>query len=336
MLRIGIVGAGDMARHHADALLALPDARVTSVYDIDESRCAGLADHCGAASRTSLQELAAGNDAVFVCSWTGAHRVAVETAARAGLTIFCEKPLAPTVEEASAMLDTVRRHGVAHQVGLPLRWVPGYAVLRALLAEAGDRVLSVTMHTQMGNRDLAASGWRGDLVVAGGGVLLEVGFHDLDLLEWVAGPVGSLKASIAQGRAPGIEDAASVSLSYRSGAVGSLAISWHDRWVPELSSRQLWIVCENSQYLLEGHSRLRRFGPGPQQLTLDEAELAKAAMERGLPTSAHEGFVRMAGGGGGVVPTFDDAMRVHVLVDSAYRSARDGGGRMSMSDALPR
>lgn len=332
MVRIGIVGAGGMARHHADALLALPDVRVTSVYDIDEERCGELARDCDATVSTSLEELVAGNDAVFVCSWTGAHREAVEVAARAGLAIFCEKPLAPTADGAQAMLDAVRRYGVVHQVGLPLRWVPGYALLRALLAEAGERVLSVAMHTQMGNRD-AQSGWRGDLTLAGGGVLLEVGFHDLDLLQWVVGPVASLQASIAPGRVPGIEDAASVALSYEGGAVGSLAISWHDRKLPEPPSRVLWIVCENSQYLLEGSSRLLRFGPGPEPIVLGEAELVDAATERGLPTSAHEGFVRLAGGGGGAVPTFDDAMRVHTLVDRAYASGRGEGGRISMSES---
>ena len=335
MTRIGIVGAGRMARHHADALLALPDVRVTSVYDPDQARGAELARDCDATACTSLEDLVAGNDAVFVCSWTGAHREAVEIAARAGLAIFCEKPLAPSAEEARAMLEAVRRHGVRHQVGLPLRWVPGYAVLRALLAEAGDRVLSVTMHTQMGNRD-AQSGWRGDLTLAGGGVLLEVGFHDLDLLEWVVGPVASLRASVAPGRVPGIEDAASVSFSYESGAIGSLVISWHDRQLPAPPARVLWIVCENSQYLLEGHSRLLTFGPGSEKLVLDETELAAAATKRGLPTNAHQAFVRLAGGGRGAVPTFDDAMRVHTLVDRVYGSARRDGDQISMTESISR
>lgn len=333
MIRIGIVGAGGMARHHADGLLALPDARVTSVYDIDEVRRAELAERCGAVACTSLEELVAGCDAVFVVSWTGAHREAVETAARAGRAIFCEKPLAPTMAEARAMLDTVRRHRVVHQVGLTLRWVSGYAVLRALLAEAHDRVLSVTLHTQMGNRP---TGWRGDLALAGGGVLLEVGFHDLDLLEWVVGPIASCQATVAPGRTSGIEDAASVALAYESGAVGTLAVSWHDRPTPELPARELWIVCESSQYLLEGDSRLRRFGPGAEQLVLGEEELNQAATERGLPTNPYQAFVRLAGTGEGAVPTFDDAMRVHTLVDAAYRSAQQEAGRRHLSETVAR
>lgn len=337
MIRIGIVGAGDKARDHVDALLASRDARVTSVYDIDQVRCGELAHHCGAVVCASLEELVAANDAVFVCSWTGAHRAAVEAAAGAGLAIFCEKPLAPTLEEAQAMVDAVRRRGVAHQVGLPLRWVPGYGVLRALLAEAADRVLSVTMHTQMGLRQTLRSTWREDLARAGGGVLLEVGFHDLDLLEWVVGPVASLRSSVAWGRLRGIEDAAAVSVSYESGAVGALVIAWHDRRKSELPSRELRIVCENSQYVLEGDSRLRRFGPGRDQMVLGAAELREAAMERGLRTNAHEAFVRLAGGGDEAVPNFDDAMRVHALVDIAYASARrEGGGRTSRSDSMAR
>lgn len=334
MVRIGIAGAGGMARRHANALLALPDAQVTSVYDIDESRCAELARHCDAKVCRGLDELVSGSDAVFVCTWTGAHRAAVEAAAQAGLAIFCEKPLAPTAEEARAMLDTVTLHRVAHQVGLPLRWMAGYAVLRALLTESADRVLSLSMHTQMGNREIARSGWRGDVALAGGGVLLEVGFHDLDLLQWVAGPVASASACTAPGPSAGIEDAASVSLSFESGAVGGIVIAWHElRTVPP--SRELRVVCENSQYLLEGASRLRRFGPGSEELALGEEELRSMARERGLSTDAHEAFVRLALGVGGSVPNFDDAMRVHLMVDSAYRSAGSGSGGLPVSGPGP-
>lgn len=323
MLRVGIVGAGGIARSHLAALRSVADVQVVAVHDVDRSAAMKLAYSCDADVPETLDDLLAACDAVFVCTWTAAHREIVEAAAAAGRAIFCEKPLAPDLAEARAMAAAVSSAGVVNQVGLPLRWVPGFAVLRHLLADpANGNVLSVTLHTQMGVRRSVLTGWRRDVARAGGGVLLEVGFHDIDLLEWLVGPATMLSVSTRSGHYQGIEDAASVGLTFAGGAVGSLVTAWHEAPSAE-PARRLHVVCEHAQYVVVGGSQLTVSGPGERSQVLDAPQLAEVAAKQGLRTDPHAAFARSVRAGEPATPGFPDAIRVHELMDAAYRSAAE-------------
>ncbi|HVX45358.1 MAG TPA: Gfo/Idh/MocA family oxidoreductase, partial [Mycobacteriales bacterium] len=269
MLRVGIVGAGGISRSHLAGLRSVAEVEVAAIHDVDRSAAMSLAASCDADVAGSVADLIAACDAVFVCTWTAAHREIVEAAAAAGRAVFCEKPLAPTLAGAQAMAAAVSSAGVVNQVGLPLRWQAGFAVLRDMVADpANGNVLSVTLHTQMAVRKSVVTGWRRDFARAGGGVLIEVGFHDLDLLEWLFGPVSMLSMSTRPGRYQGIEDAASVGMGFANGAVGSLVAAWHE--APSAHpSRRLHVVCEHAQYLVDGGSQLTVSGPGERAQVLD-------------------------------------------------------------------
>ncbi|HEX3815618.1 MAG TPA: Gfo/Idh/MocA family oxidoreductase [Mycobacteriales bacterium] len=323
MFRVGIAGAGGIANSHARGLTAVDGAQLVAVYDVDAARSAELAAAYDTQVSATLDELIAGCDAVFVCAWTAAHREVVDRVAAAGRAVFCEKPLAPTLAQAQLMSEVVETAGVVNQVGLPLRWAPGFAVLRQLLADpANGRLLSATMHTEMAVRERALAGWRRDVSLAGGGVLLEVGFHDIDLLEWLVGPMESLAVTTSPGQYPGIEDAASVSIGFAGGAVGALVTVWHEA-PGHGPARRLHIVCEHAQYLMDGPARLTVSGRGERQL--DDAELSEMARQQSLPTDPHTAFVDAARAGKPATPNFADALRVHTLMDAAYRSAAERG-----------
>lgn len=323
MLRIGIVGAGGIARSHVRALKSVDDVQVSSVYDVDRSSAAELAGSCEADVSSTLEDLISACDAVFVCTWTAAHREIVQRAAAAGLAIFCEKPLAPGLAEARVMAETVAAAGVVNQVGLPLRWLPAFAVLRELIADpANGKLLSVTLQTQMAIRESALSGWRRDVERAGGGVLIEVGFHDLDLLEWLLGPMQTLSVSTCPGEHPGIEDAASVSMEFADHAVGAFVATWHDAPSGH-PARRLHVICEHTQFLVDGTSQLTISGPGERHLVLEGPDLAEMAKRRGLATDPHTAFAQAAAAGKSATPDFAAAIRVHEVMETAYRSAAE-------------
>lgn len=329
VFRVGLAGAGGIAGAHAAALTALEGVRLAHVFDADPSRAATLAASHGAEPVGSLERLIETCDAVFVCTWTAAHREIVQQVVAAGRPVFCEKPLAPTAAEARQMTDAVCSSGVVNQVGLPLRFKPGFAVLRRLLADpANGRVLTATMHVQMGNRGKALSGWRRDARLAGGGMLLEVGFHDMDLLEWLVGPARSVAAYSCPGQYPGIEDAATVALQYAGGATGSLVAVWHE--APAVGpSRRLHVVCEHAQYVVEGGTVLHIAG---QEQALQGEALRARARELSVPVNPHAAFVGAVTQNAAATPDFTEAMRTHVLIDAAYRSARDSGAAVPVTD----
>lgn len=327
-VRVAIAGAGANGTGHALAVAKTDGAAVTAVYDVSADAAANLAERCGASVAHDLDELVADCDAVYVCSWTAAHRDAVERAVKAGRAVFCEKPLAPNLVDAEAITRAVQASGVVNQVGLPLRWSPAYALLRELLADPDNgRVLSATLHSEIPTRSSALASWRGDAAVAGGGMLLEVGFHDLDLLAWLLGGPTELAAlTLPSETREGVEDAASVTMRMPGGALATLVAVWHD--APHRpQSRHLQVVCEHAHYVLEMSSPVARLmvsGPGDRQETLDLDELVRRAERLGLPTNPDAAFVRAVAEQTPAAPDCADALAVHVLIDAAYRSAPGG------------
>lgn len=326
--RIGIVGAGGIARAHANALLRVPAVGISSVYDVDDARAKEFAAAYGAVVAPSDEAVIEAADAVYVCTWTAGHRAVVEHAAAAGRAVFCEKPLAPNLADARAMADAVAKAEVVNQVGLPLRWRPEFLLLRQLLADpANGRILTATLHSEMPTRTIARSSWRGDPVVAGGGMLIEVGFHDLDLLQWLVAPIDGLGArTVSTGPANGIEDGAALSLAFAGGAVGSLVAVWHDA-VGRSQTRGLQIVCEFAHYQLELGGPARRLmvtGPGDRELVVEGERFDSGVAELGHPTDPDAAFVRAVERGDPATPTIADAVDVHVLIDAAYTAAAAG------------
>ena len=129
-LRIGFVGCGLIARHHATNLVADPRAQIVAVTDLDLDRarrfaaefCPSIPDPVVTGAEAVIEAV----DAVYVCTWTSAHPPVVLAAADAGRAVFCEKPLAVDLAGALAMTEAVARAGVVNQVGLILRRSPAF------------------------------------------------------------------------------------------------------------------------------------------------------------------------------------------------------------------
>ena len=97
-----------------------------------------------------------------------------------------------------------------------------------------------------------SSTWRGDVTKAGAGTLLEHSVHDIDMLEFLAGPIGSVAAQSASFHAiDGIEDVMAATIGFSSGAVGTLTSIWHDV-LSRPSLRRVEVFCEHRWAMLEG------------------------------------------------------------------------------------
>lgn len=331
LVRVAVIGAGGNARGHVRRLMQIDDAAVSGIYDIDRSHARGLADMCGSDIFESVAHAVDKSDAVFVCSWTAAHPEAVRAAVAAERPVFCEKPLATSLAAAQEITQFVRASGVTNQIGLALRWRPEFRLLQQLMADPGNgRLLSVCLHTAMPGRTRVLTGWRADADRAGGGVLLEVGFHDIDVLEWLVGPSTTVAAQIQWSEYAGIDDAAALSLTFANGCVGSLSVTWHDADTAP-PSRHLQVVFERTRYLLAG-THVEGWGvDGPLPVPDAVAPDGSAAGESG--ESAEEAFLAAAGAGRMTAPDFSAGLRVHQVLDAAYRSAGAGGSAQGVENA---
>ncbi len=352
-IRVGFLGAGLIAAYHAIQLNELrdraaadpggdlPGNRIVSVFDPDRDRAAGLAGGQGADVAADPDEVIDASDVVFVCTWTSEHLPLVRRVAAAGRALFCEKPLSVDLDRSRELVDVVTDAGLVNMVGLVMRSAPTLLVLREMVDDpASGRVMNVVFRDDqyIPTQGMYASTWRGDRTLAGSGALMEHSIHDLDLLEWLFGPVGSISArqSFFHG-IDGIEDSVGALVGFDSGATGSLASIWHDV-LSRPSQRRMEVFCENATITLVSDDVgpvIRQSSDGEEVVGGDDLIPWLAA--RGVATpSAEEELLRAVrtrldgGTAPRLRPDVDDALRAHVLADATYRSAAAGGAPVSV------
>ena len=186
MKNIGIIGAGGFAKSHIEAIKRMPDqARVVAVARHDPSIPFPEAEAIGARMESVESLIAATDiDVISLCVPNNLHRSFAEAAMRAGKHVFCEKPMALTVAEADAMIETAKETGMVLMVGHLTRHMPIYTKAAEIL-ESGrlgePRSISVSrFHCHAGHS------WRMDPVI-GGGVVFDLLIHDIDLVNWYIG-----------------------------------------------------------------------------------------------------------------------------------------------------
>ena len=254
-------------------------------------------------------------------------------AADRGLAVFCEKPLGVDLAAATAVARSVADAAVVNQVGLVLRDAPALLALRHLVQRpTSGPVLAVVFRDDqyLPTGGMYASTWRGDVARAGAGTLLEHSIHDLDLLEWLVGPVERIGARTRRVHGlDGIEDVAVVTLDHAGGAVSALTSVWHDV-LSRPSQRRIEVLCQRAWCCLEGEvDGPVRWVDGDEDATgsaLAGADLRAWVRDQVGPLRWPDaGFVEAAAAGRPARPDVATALRAHVLADAAYRSAADGG-----------
>jgi len=226
------------------------------------------------------------------------------------------------------------------QDGRVLRRSPAYRWMRHQVRSGaiGDPMTLIFRDDQyIPTQGMYGSTWRGDARYAGSGTLLEHSIHDLDLIDWILGPVTEVSARTANHHGlDGIEDQASVLLMTAGGAQAQLSSTWHDllgrpgeRYV-EVFGRHGYLTVQNDWF---GPIR-EQTGHEPQEWQGDEVtEMAAATDGQGItPAADFVGAVRIGAGG---YPDFATAVRAHRIVDAAYRSAAAGGSPVTVDPPTP-
>jgi predicted dehydrogenase len=191
-----------------------------------EKSAKALAQQVGAAWSTDCQSAVAREDVdvVCVCSPSGAHAEVAVAAAEAGKHLVVEKPLDVTLERVDRILEAARQAGVKLTCIFPLRFMEGAALAKIAVEEGrlGTLVLADAYIKWYRSQEYyESSDWKGTWALDGGGALMNQGIHNVDLLNYLAGPVESLVARIdTLAHRMETEDAAAAVLRYTNGALG--------------------------------------------------------------------------------------------------------------------
>ena len=329
---MGVVGGGWPGQRHAEAFTTSGAGVVTAVADLDPASRAALAEVSpGAHQFASADELLAEADveAVVVALPTYLHRPVVIAALDAGKHVLCEKPPGLDAEEVVAMMDAARRAGRVLAFALQRRALPSVTAARALVerGELGTLYHGRAVWTRAWGAPAGAGGWHRDLARAGGGPLIDLGVHVLDLAWWLMGrpPVRSC-TGITHNRSfdpKQVEDVAFGFVRLSEGGAIQVETSWMahqdgDEVSIQISGTRASLRVERSSLTLirAGAEGSELFRPALPEYWPDS--LVRAFMDQALNFTA---AVRKEAAP--LTPP-EDALAIMRLIDGLYRSAREG------------
>jgi predicted dehydrogenase len=301
-VRLGFVGAGAITRRHLDILTAHADAEVAAICDLDTDRAQATAEPLEARAyahwRTMLDEETL--DALFVCTPPESHAEPAVAALGRDLHVYLEKPLARALADGEAIVSAWEESAAVCAVGYQWRSLDLLDNLRsALRGETPGMLLSRSIGPTEGARgDLAQAGagesgsWFAD-PRRSGGILFELGSHDIDLQLALGGPVESVQAAAGSGllalggaSSSPLDDAVAAILRFTSGGLGVVQVAWTEAQEPPVYT--LDVLTETAALQLDLDPFFRLYGRA------GEVEVA-AESETGPREAALAGFLAAAG-----------------------------------------
>ena len=227
----GIVGAGFSAERHAAGYKALPTVEIGAVAGLKASKkeTEEFARKLGAKRAfTNYEDLLKQDDIeiISICAPNYLHQpIAVATAER-GKHIILEKPLARSVEEGQSMVDAARKAGVKLMYAENFQYAPSFVKAMEIVGQGG--IGEIFMATAREGHSGPHSRWFYDLDLAGGGALIDLGIHDVQLLRmFTKSEVKEVSAAtLKTQRDLSVEDNAVATMKFSNDALGTLEESW--------------------------------------------------------------------------------------------------------------
>lgn len=225
-VRWGVIGSGGIARRRTipEGIMPASNARLAAVYGTNHWTNHEIGRQFGASATDSVESLLdADIDAVYVASPVQAHEAQVLACAKAGKHVLCEKPLGRNVAEAEAMAAACQTAGVQLGTAFMMRFHAQHKEA-ARMVQQGKLGKPVYARAQLSCwYPPVANSFRQDPALGGGGSLIDMGNHCIDLLELFFGPVKTVSCfTHSTIHAYASEDSAVVLLQFANGALGTV------------------------------------------------------------------------------------------------------------------
>ncbi len=227
VLEFGIVGCGRIAQRHAEHILKT--GKLSAVSDTDIEKAKTLADKYGVPWFGSLKEMLAGApslDVVSVCTPNGLHAEHSIEALKSGKHVLCEKPMALSVSDCTAMINAAERANKRLFIVKQNRFNPPVMAVKDLIDQGKlGKIYSVQLNCFWNrNADYYKNSWKGTKDLDGGTLYTQFS-HFIDLLYWFLGDLKSLNAFTGNFDHQGLiefEDTGVVTMEFLSGAIGTI------------------------------------------------------------------------------------------------------------------
>lgn len=324
-VKLGILS---FAHLHAEAYIqnirAIPGVEFIGLADENAERGRRFAHQFEARLLPDYEALLAEQpDGVLICSENNQHRPLAELAARAGVHVLSEKPLATTLDDARAIIAACRSAGVMLMTAFPMRFSAPLREVKATLDAGALGQIYGFNTTNQGQMPIAHRRWFVDKELAGGGALMDHTVHLADILRWFlnaeVAEVYAVHNHILHKDTVDVETGGLLMLTFADGTFASIDASWskplnYPTWgglkMELISARGLTVVDAFSQNLdiyrqSDGAHRWAYWGSDANQAMIEEFV---AAIREGRPPAV----------------TGEDGLRALEVALAAYRSAETG------------
>lgn len=337
-MKIGIIGAGVVSGYHLVNLSKIPEVEMEIIADLNEEARNRLADKHGITKRVAdyKQVIEDENvEVVYVFAPHYLHCSMVIEAFQAGKHVVCEKPFAMNADEADKMIAAAEKAGKKLLIAENFRFNPTNVMTRKLLSEEKIGKPFMCMSTFIGNEIVRMSdpdNWKGTKDKAGGGVIIDNGFHMIDTLCSFFGDVESVQATAgrllvkAENKE---EDTALIILKFASNVLVELSLTF----VAEYNGFPPSYMGAGFRYDLYGEKgSIHLVNQADTALTLvtESGRQVSSAQEvsQNLGSDAklnmHRHFVDCIMNDAEPVITTRDARQAMRVIDACYESAKTG------------
>ena len=318
-LKWGVLGAGSVAQRRAmPAIQKATGAELHALFSRDATRAKQLAaEHNATTSYNSVDDLLTDTelDAIYVSTPVNLHCEQVIAAAERGLHVLCDKPMALTPQECEQMIDACNANNVHLQVCFLFRFHSCFQQIKAWVDE--DR-LGQIVHGRMPFLKkylLTADEWRAQPDKGGGGCMMDLGPHSIDMLRYLIGEVTEVTAfcdsTIHNYQ---VEETGAILMRFENGAQGFTDLSF--------SVAQCDIVLE--LYGTESTVSVINDDGWKIHTNFDDEKRVIASQYEDLYQHQFEHFAECVTTGIAPLASGNDGLRASVILDAAYQSARIG------------
>ena len=230
-LRVACIGMGWWSDVLADAIQRSKKLKIVACYTRSEEKRRAFAAKYSCSAAPSYEAVLKDRaiEAIVNTTPNDAHLETTRAAALAGKHVFLDKPIANTVSEGRAITEACRKAGVVLALGYQRRRESHFRWIRERIdAGAFGKLVNAEANIsrdRLGKIDLTS--WRYQAAAMPGGVMLQIGIHYIDVLEYLIGPIRAVRGQLAQLVLPGDNpDVASLMLEHDNGALSTLNASY--------------------------------------------------------------------------------------------------------------
>lgn len=320
VVRIGIIGCGQMGRWHLNAYKKNPRVQCAAFADTDIKKAdefaretAGRLPLGGGNAYSDYREMSRREklDGISVCTIPSTHERIVTDLLDAGIHVLCEKPLAVSAGQAKAMVSKARERNKLLLTAFKFRFFEEVQKAKEILS-AGGMGRTLSFRLMFGGHINMEGTWYADKDSSGGGVIMDNGPHAFDLIRYLLGDIQKVSAEAGTYQNINVEDTAHIMCVLQNGAKGAIDISWTTT-VP--AKTYLEIYGEDGCILLDFQGLSYKFKTWDEFKRVPNTGDIKSAFARQI-----DHFVGAVAGQTPSIVHNEDGLKTQEMIESAYAS----------------